>query len=84
MSTTSDDEGSQDDHPQRYDVDDLEIVKTIGKSVPPDLHLCSDLSWAQFSQDFLNFFGDVSRVKNVFTRGDSEIIKVKVDFSTVV
>lgn len=32
MSTTSDDEGSQEDHPQRYDVDDLEIIKTIGES----------------------------------------------------
>lgn len=28
--TTSDDEGSQED-PPRYDVDDLEIIKTIGK-----------------------------------------------------
>lgn len=29
--TTSDDEGSQED-PPRYDIDDLEIIKTIGKS----------------------------------------------------
>lgn len=28
--TTSDDEGSQED-PPRYDIDDLEIIKTIGK-----------------------------------------------------
>lgn len=29
--TTSDDEGSQED-PPRYDIDDLEMIKTIGKS----------------------------------------------------
>lgn len=28
--TTSDDEGSQED-PPRYDIDDLEIIKTIGE-----------------------------------------------------
>lgn len=39
MSTTSDDEGSQEDHPQRYDIDDLEIIKTIGKSTAASIRV---------------------------------------------
>jgi hypothetical protein len=36
--TTSDEESSQED-PQRYDVDDLEMIRTIGKAEPVRLLL---------------------------------------------
>lgn len=46
--TTSDDEGSQED-PPRYDIDELEIIKTIGK--PENVILIRD-NWFKLSFNY--------------------------------
>lgn len=50
--TTSDEEGSQEDSP-RYDIDNLEIIKTIGEPTSP---IDFDTNWCRSLENFLFYY----------------------------